>query len=684
MAVDFTPEMREYTNQGKFRYWVQMVLPTIYDDSLSYMELLNKVVYVVNLAIEDVDAVEDNVAALLTAFQDLQQYTNDYFDNLDVQEEINNKLDDMAASGELNQILNPLVIQSVTDWLAQHVTPTSPIVDNTLSISGAAADSKTVGDRLLDDENKMMTYHIRNLTDAGLSDMGVTSVLGLKRNRSYSLSNITTLTDMPSEATQPYNGALVCIETSPLNGWPAFIFVQNDGKTFYGTGAGSTMRWEKKLKFDSTLSISGDMADAKVVGDRLIEDETKINKAFTNYIRNVTNAGLIDLGVENISQFPKNRTYSLSGVTGLTGLPTEVVEPYNGVLACFESSEAGGWPLYIYVTNLGKVFMGTGTGTTIRWDTTISEIQEDYFTNNDVFITNAKLSSMGVSYVRQLPLNRAYHLSNVGKTNLGGMPMDAVAPYNGMLMCFKSADTNGWPGYIYISNQGYVYAGTGASNTDMRWDATHYKGVDTLLANLYNKKIVFIGDSIMYGSHMSDYAAGDRLVVTKNGTPIYNNLSTIVWTAQFIEYLAAQYNCTCVNNSFPGANFSDISANIETLIPTDTDYIIVMLGVNNWSNPQTVPAQINYINSYCNNNNIIPVYLTPAPTKEADYIRPVAQIRQHIKNYNKKGIADFYSDFIHTLFSMNVDINNLYDDNVHYKDNAQPYFLNCIKHVLHL
>ena len=102
--ANFIPDMKPYTGQGKFRYWVQMVLPTIYDDSLSYMELLNKVVYALNLAVEDVGTVEENVQALLDAFNELQQYTNDYFDNLDVQEEINNKLENMANSGQLEAL----------------------------------------------------------------------------------------------------------------------------------------------------------------------------------------------------------------------------------------------------------------------------------------------------------------------------------------------------------------------------------------------------------------------------------------------------------------------------------------------------------------------------------------------------------------------------------------------------
>ena len=69
-----------------------------------------------------------------------------YFDNLDVQNEINNKLDAMAESGELSALITPLVPAAVGAWLTEHLTPTEPPVDNTLSIEGAAADAKTVGD----------------------------------------------------------------------------------------------------------------------------------------------------------------------------------------------------------------------------------------------------------------------------------------------------------------------------------------------------------------------------------------------------------------------------------------------------------------------------------------------------------------------------------------------------------
>ena len=144
--ADFIPPMKGYSGQGAFRFWCQTVLPLVYDDSLSYYELLNKVVHYLNNTISDVANMEDNVQGLYDAYVSLQNYVNDYFTNLDVQEEINNKLDTMAENGTLSALIEPFLPNIITTWLDEHITPTTPIVDDTLSVSGAAADSKTVGD----------------------------------------------------------------------------------------------------------------------------------------------------------------------------------------------------------------------------------------------------------------------------------------------------------------------------------------------------------------------------------------------------------------------------------------------------------------------------------------------------------------------------------------------------------
>lgn len=106
MAINFTPELQPYKETGSFRFWCQKVLPLVYDDSLSYYELLCKVVQYLNDVIANADGLYNDVQALKDAFNQLQDYVNNYFDNLDIQEEINNKLDDMVEDGTLAGLIN--------------------------------------------------------------------------------------------------------------------------------------------------------------------------------------------------------------------------------------------------------------------------------------------------------------------------------------------------------------------------------------------------------------------------------------------------------------------------------------------------------------------------------------------------------------------------------------------------
>lgn len=82
-----------------FRFWCQKVLPLVYDDSLSYYELLCNVVDYLNNTISDVNKLSEE-------FQTLYNYVHDYFKNLDVQKEINNKLDELVKSGKFDSILD--------------------------------------------------------------------------------------------------------------------------------------------------------------------------------------------------------------------------------------------------------------------------------------------------------------------------------------------------------------------------------------------------------------------------------------------------------------------------------------------------------------------------------------------------------------------------------------------------
>ena len=131
--ADFTPVMGDYKSLQPFRYWCQKVLPLVYDNSLSYYELLCKVVDYLNKAMEDTETLHGDVTNLHKAYEELQGYVNNYFSTLDVQKEINNKLDNMVENGTLSNLISPYVKVS-----PQYANNTSDMTDKTvLYINGA-------------------------------------------------------------------------------------------------------------------------------------------------------------------------------------------------------------------------------------------------------------------------------------------------------------------------------------------------------------------------------------------------------------------------------------------------------------------------------------------------------------------------------------------------------------------
>lgn len=103
--ANFSPSVMIPSKVDNFRFWCQKVLPLVYDDSLSYYELLCKVVDYLNNTIADVNTLGTDVDNINKAYNQLQSYVNNYFSTLDVQTEINNKLDEMAKDGSLYELI---------------------------------------------------------------------------------------------------------------------------------------------------------------------------------------------------------------------------------------------------------------------------------------------------------------------------------------------------------------------------------------------------------------------------------------------------------------------------------------------------------------------------------------------------------------------------------------------------
>lgn len=133
MSADFTPEKEDYKILTPFKMQVLTNFPYIEADfdALTNYQLLCKVVEYLNNVIANENEVTEQVTSLYNAYVSLQNYVNEsyqefteditadfnnlhdyvynYFDNLNVQEEINHKLDEMTTDGTLTNLIKNYV-----------------------------------------------------------------------------------------------------------------------------------------------------------------------------------------------------------------------------------------------------------------------------------------------------------------------------------------------------------------------------------------------------------------------------------------------------------------------------------------------------------------------------------------------------------------------------------------------
>lgn len=70
--------MTDYTNLTEFKFWCQKVLPLVYDDSLSYYEVLCKVVDYINAIIGDSNSIVSDIKKLKEEMVIVQKWIDDF------------------------------------------------------------------------------------------------------------------------------------------------------------------------------------------------------------------------------------------------------------------------------------------------------------------------------------------------------------------------------------------------------------------------------------------------------------------------------------------------------------------------------------------------------------------------------------------------------------------------------
>ena len=132
-------------------------LPTSYIESMSYYECLTYFVkFLENEVIPALNQDSEAIKELQNYYIELKEYVDNYFDELNVQTEINNKLDEMALDGTLADIINEEIFNELSSQVSTNTNDISDLKDRVIQEpyfnvleNGGHADGSTANDSII-------------------------------------------------------------------------------------------------------------------------------------------------------------------------------------------------------------------------------------------------------------------------------------------------------------------------------------------------------------------------------------------------------------------------------------------------------------------------------------------------------------------------------------------------------
>ena len=151
---NFMPELKE---MRPFRYWCQKVLPLVYDDSLGYYELLNKVVDYINNMTKD-------VASLGESYQKLEEYVNSHLDTTYIKALVDEELDKMVEDGTFDEIVQTALdnkFNAYAETINDIIEEQNTTIDTRLDAQDEAIEEQTntLNTRLSAQDNRITSQN---------------------------------------------------------------------------------------------------------------------------------------------------------------------------------------------------------------------------------------------------------------------------------------------------------------------------------------------------------------------------------------------------------------------------------------------------------------------------------------------------------------------------------------------
>lgn len=275
------------TKIPKFRRFVIQNFPFIEQDfdALTDYQLICKVVKYLNKVIDSQNQVIDQVSTLTDAFNELQSFVDNYFDNLDVQDEINNKLDEMAEDGTLQEIIASYIQNNVT-WTFDTV---ADMKNATNLVDGSYA--RTLGFYNVNDGGGA-TYYITDTGTANEMDVIEVGTLyaNLQHNDTIFVKQLGAYGDGETNDTQYFNRAFEIADNIIVNKTNTSYLV-----TYFKVPAG------KKIKGACLPYVQIDQQRGSSTEISTALDNTTIENIYLNSLDENLNNNRFDLRNSNIT-----------------------------------------------------------------------------------------------------------------------------------------------------------------------------------------------------------------------------------------------------------------------------------------------------------------------------------------------------------------------------------------------
>ena len=522
--ADFTPTMGNYVQLSPFRYWCQKVLPLVYDDSLSYYELLCKVVDYLNKAMSDIETLHGDVTALLEAYKQLQNYVNNYFSTLDVQEEINKKLDELIESGKLDVIFSLFIPYATPEMYG---AKGDGVTDDTESIQNALNTKKPVyfkGKYLI--SKPLIVYN--DIYGYG----EIVYAYNTNQGRKNDVDNILTLNNISN----------ICIKDITLN------MNRNTDETYGESSYGEwgyclVLRGCSNILIDGVKAIGaqGDGIGVGMSGETDSRNINIINCVFNNCYRNgVSITGGVNVNICNC--FSNNK----SGYCGIIIEPdtdsnshTDNINIINNYINCYNKA---GFTISAYkhdgsevkrVNIVGNTIYKTGSTTGNAQYSFLfgGEIEKLILKNNYIFsntFNNPQCINMGISVNKWAKYVEI--IDNIFDTDYVGSAPYAIYFCGHEYLIFKGNTVNSQgmyfndnPNTVIIDNNNFNYP-TGINNLTCGILLNCVCNNFIFISNIVTTPVQFIFDKVGTSNDFGSVDGDENIkrMIISNNLAIYN------------------------------------------------------------------------------------------------------------------------------------------------------------------